>query len=146
MFCLSLPSCVWLLEHMSSQTAWTVSCLLECPNVEVRRPIGLMIVQALETVLKAASACVSATASSKPADVKEGAAPTAAAAAPEENKYLALCTRFVDSVLKVLKFAPEHWKKFDMYFRVLYTYASFGPAQAAHLVCLQCDATMCVLG
>ena len=123
---------------MSANPNWSAAFLLECPNAEVRKPIGLVVVQALETVLKAAtglqSANVKADAAAGAANDVKTAPPASDAKTGDGAKYLAICTRFIDSVLSLLKFAPEHWKKFESYFRVLHAYASFGPAQAQYLV------------
>jgi hypothetical protein len=136
----SLPSVHWMLDSLSRDTGWSYDFLLQCPDINVRRPFAGVVCHVLGIAVNnelkqwqessrasdekataakvtAASANATAVVPAKAGESKLGPDPTYVS--PENHT-----SRLGDTLVRFLPLAPAHWKRFDQYLRVISYFAS----------------------
>ncbi len=119
----SVPACAWLLRNMAAAN-WCTDFFLLCTDGEVRRHVGSLVCLALDMVSTLERSRIPAFAAGRAAYSKRGNLTWPAGTEPG-SVSLALVQR----MLNLMRLLPEHWKRFDQFFRVLYHYTCLGPQE-----------------
>lgn len=115
----------WLLQQFIT-TKWNKEFLLGCNDPEARAQVGGFICTLLSQVTPYEQASYSLPLPEK----KESKTGDASDVAVDTRGF---CVRYIDQVASFLRSAPDYWKTFDPFFRVLAHFSGLGLAEAQYL-------------
>jgi len=115
----------WLLNQFVV-TKWNKEFLLACGDSEVRNQVSAFICTLLSQVTPYEQASYAL-----PLPEKKEAKTGDASDIPADTR--GFCVRYIDQVASFLRMAPDYWKLFDPFFRVLAHFSGLGLAEAQYL-------------
>jgi len=126
LYTVSVPASVWLLDFLTNDptgTSWSYNFLLGCPKPDIRRKASELFCQALSTVATLEDAKIGAAALEPPVESKDGSVQQG------DRPYT---VKYIDSIIRMLRDAPDYWKIFERYFYVLSRFAGMSKSCAEY--------------